>query len=116
MDNEGVVMDSIHHAGIFVYSDFVHIVCLIFLIIMNLIGFCLMGIDKRKAIRHKWRIPEKAFFIVSILSGSLGTLIGMYTFHHKTKHVKFVAGIPVILALQMIAGVWLTARMGVAYL
>lgn len=89
---------------------------LIGIIIINIIGFILMGVDKQKAIRHKWRIPEKTFFIVSILSGSLGTLIGMYTFRHKTKHIKFVAGIPIILVLQLIVGIWLAARTGVVYL
>ncbi len=109
-------MVNLNAVELLTYKDYISITIMFCLIIMNLIGFFMMGIDKRKAIKHKWRIPEKAFFIVSILSGSLGTLIGMYTFRHKTKHVKFVAGIPVILALQIIAGVWLTARMGVAYL
>lgn len=100
----------------FTRTDLISIMLLICVVIMNLIGFFLMGIDKRKAIKHKWRIPEKTFFVVSILSGSLGTLIGMYTFRHKTKHAKFVVGIPVILVLQIVAGIWLTVRMGAALL
>lgn len=68
----------------------------IYLIIINILGFLIMGIDKNKAKRHVYRIPEKTFFLVSLLGGSLGTWAGMYTFHHKTKHWYFVVGIPLI--------------------
>lgn len=105
-------MQSLTYIEIFRHLNLIGILILAGVLIMNLIGFFMMGIDKRKAIRHKWRIPEKAFFIVSILSGSLGTLIGMYTFRHKTKHAKFVVGIPIILVLQVIAGIWLLLRIG----
>ena len=75
---------------------------MIFLIaFMNILGFALMGIDKRRAVRHEWRIPEKTFFLVSILAGSVGTLAGMYVFRHKTRHLSFVIGIPLILCLQI---------------
>ena len=73
-----------------------------YLLAMNLLGFVLMGADKRKARLSRWRIPEKTFFIVSLLSGSLGTWAGMYLFRHKTKHLKFVIGIPVILVIQIL--------------
>ncbi|MGN1168121.1 MAG: DUF1294 domain-containing protein [Lachnospiraceae bacterium] len=81
---------------------------MIFLIVfMNILGFVLMGIDKRRAVRHEWRIPEKTFFLVSLLSGSVGTLAGMYVFRHKTRHLSFVIGIPLILCLQIL--IWVMA-------
>jgi uncharacterized membrane protein YsdA (DUF1294 family) len=76
-----------------------------YLLIANLVGFSLMGIDKSKAKRHAWRIPEKTLFLASLLGGSVGTWAGMYTFHHKTKHWYFVVGMPLILAVQ-IAVTW----------
>ena len=79
----------------------------VYLLVMNLIGFSLMGADKRRARRHAWRIPEKTLFLAAILGGSLGAWAGMYVFHHKTKHWYFVVGIPLILAGQMIAVVWM---------
>lgn len=69
--------------------------------IMNIAGFCLMGLDKRKAIRHAYRIPEKVLFLAAVLGGSAGSILGMYTFRHKTKHWYFVIGMPVIFALQI---------------
>ena len=57
---------------------------------MNIIAFFLMGIDKYKAKKHKWRIPEATLFISSIAGGSIGALLGMYTFRHKTKHLTEV--------------------------
>ena len=60
-----------------------------------------MGYDKRQAIKNKWRIRERTFFIFSILGGSIGNLIGMYIFHHKTKHLSFKIGIPIILIFQI---------------
>ena len=71
-------------------------------IIMNLIGFVIMGYDKRKAINHQWRISEKTIFILGFLGGCIGILLGMNLFHHKTKHKKFTYGIPGILLLQLI--------------
>jgi len=76
----------------------------IYLLIINLIGFALMGLDKYKARRHLWRIPEKTLFLASILGGSVGTLAGMYAFRHKTKHWYFVVGMPAILVIQ--AGIY----------
>ena len=73
-----------------------------YLAIMNLIGISLMMIDKRRAIRHAWRIPEKMLFLCSLLGGSIGTWAGMYLFHHKTRHWYFVIGMPVILILQIV--------------
>lgn len=72
-------------------------------VLVNIIGFLLMGIDKRRAIKHQWRIPEKTLFLTAFLFGSLGTWSGMYAFRHKTKHWYFVVGMPLILAVQVVA-------------
>lgn len=77
-------------------------ILIIYLVLINIAGFIIMGLDKRKAINGQWRIPEKTFFIVSAVGGSLGSWIGMYVFHHKTQHWYFVVFIPVILVLQII--------------
>ncbi|MBD5470709.1 MAG: DUF1294 domain-containing protein [Lachnospiraceae bacterium] len=69
--------------------------------VMNLIGFAMMGIDKRKAVKKLWRIPEYTFFVVALIGGSIGAIIGMRLFHHKTRHWYFVYGLPVILLLQV---------------
>lgn len=68
---------------------------------VNLIGFALMGIDKRKAIKHAFRIPEATLFIVALIGGSIGSIVGMYFFRHKTRHWYFVYGMPAILILQI---------------
>lgn len=69
---------------------------------INLIGLALMGIDKHKAKKRAFRIPEATLFIVAIIGGSIGSIIGMYAFRHKTKHLSFVYGMPFILILQII--------------
>ena len=79
----------------------------VYLIVMNLVGVVIMGIDKAKAKKGAWRIPEKTLFLVSLLGGSLGTLAGMYLFRHKTKHTSFVIGMPVILAVHIALVLWL---------
>ena len=61
-----------------------------------------MYVDKRRAIKRKWRISEHTLILTSILGGSIGSLIGMYTFRHKTKHLKFKLGIPIILTIQVV--------------
>ncbi len=75
---------------------------LIYLIVINIIAFAMMGIDKRKAIKRRWRIPEKSLFLSAILGGSIGAIAGMQLFRHKTKHTKFVIGMPAILILQIV--------------
>lgn len=75
-------------------------ILLIYMIAINFAGFFLMGADKRRAIRGKWRIRERTFFIIALLMGSLGLLIGMYVFRHKTRHFSFTIGIPTILVIQ----------------
>ena len=72
-----------------------------YLVMVNALGFTIMGIDKKRAIRNQWRIPEKTLFLISVIGGSLGAWAGMYTFRHKTKHWYFVVGIPAILIAQI---------------
>ncbi len=74
---------------------------LIWVLAWTLIAFVLMGADKWKARHDNWRVPEKALFLSAILGGSVGALAGMYLFRHKTKHLSFTIGMPVILALQI---------------
>lgn len=77
-------------------------IAITYAIIANIVGLSVMGIDKRRAICHKWRITEKTLFLVSILGGSIGTWAGMYLFRHKTKHWYFVIGMPFILIVQLV--------------
>ena len=74
---------------------------LIWVLAWTLIAFVLMGADKWKARHDNWRVPEKTLFLSAILGGSGGALAGMYLFRHKTKHLSFTIGMPVILALQI---------------
>lgn len=74
----------------------------IYLIVINLIGFTTMYADKKKSQRKQWRVPEARLFGIAIAFGSIGILSGMYTFRHKTKHMKFVLGIPLVLIIQII--------------
>ena len=73
-----------------------------YMVLINLLALALMGIDKWKARRGRWRISEKTLFLAAIFGGSIGSLAGMYLFRHKTKHLRFTIGIPVILVLQMV--------------
>lgn len=82
-----------------------------YLVIMNIIGLAIMGIDKSRAKRHAWRISEKELFWVSIFGGSMGTWAGMYLFRHKTKRWRFVIGMPAILVLHIIVGVFMFHRL-----
>lgn len=81
---------------------------LLYLLIINAIGFVLMLVDKFKAKKNLWRIPEATLMTVAAAGGSIGSLIGMYTVRHKTRHLKFTLGIPLILAAQIALAVWLT--------
>ena len=75
---------------------------LLSLILINATGLLLMLADKRRAVKKRWRIPEATLLFVAVIGGSLGGLIGMYLFRHKTRHLKFSAGLPVILILQVL--------------
>lgn len=83
---------------------------LAYLLLINAVGFALMLIDKWKAKKNRWRIPEATLMGVAALGGSVGSLLGMYTVRHKTKHIKFTVGIPVILVIQLFAAVYLLNR------
>ena len=82
----------------------------IYLAVMNVLGVAVMWSDKRRARLHRWRIPEKVLFGVSLLGGSAGTWAGMYLFRHKTKHWYFRIGLPLILLAQIALAVWLRTR------
>ena len=76
----------------------------------SILDFILMGVDKWKAKHDRWRVPEKTFFLVAVLGGSLGAILGMYAFHHKTRHWYFKWGLPAILLAQIALGGWLYWR------
>ena len=80
-------------------------ILLTYLLIVNAAAFVLMLVDKIKARRNLWRIPEATLMGAAAIGGSVGALLGMYTFRHKTRHPKFTVGIPVILALQTAAAI-----------
>lgn len=75
---------------------------LIYLCAVNLLAFFLMGLDKRRARHGKWRISERTLFLSALLGGSIGAILGMQCFRHKTKHRSFTVGMPVILAFQLL--------------
>lgn len=74
----------------------------IYILLVNIVAFLIMGIDKHRAQRNKWRISESSIFAVGIIGGGLGILLGMRFFHHKTKHLKFTLGIPVEVILNIV--------------
>ena len=78
--------------------------------IINLIGFCVMGVDKRKAVRGAWRISESSLFGVALLGGALGCTLGMHFFRHKTRHWYFKYGMPAIFAVQVLLGLFIFWR------
>lgn len=80
---------------------------LLYLLIINAIGFLLMLADKQKARKNLWRIPESTLFTAAAFGGSIGCILGMYTFRHKTKRWIFVLGMPAILIAQIALAVWL---------
>ena len=77
-------------------------ILLIYLIGINLAGFIIMGVDKKRAIRGAWRISEASLFFTAFLGGSLGCILGMQHFRHKTKHWYFKYGMPAILVAQVL--------------
>ena len=80
---------------------------LAYLLIVNAVAFLLMLIDKVKAKKNRWRIKESTLMLSAAIGGSIGALAGMYTFRHKTLHRKFTIGIPLILAAQIAAVVYI---------
>lgn len=87
------------------FTDMLLKVFYIYLIVINAVGFLLMLIDKVKAKKNAWRIPEATLFLVAAIGGSIGSLLGMYTFRHKTKHIQFIVGMPLILAAQIVIAI-----------
>ncbi|WP_131027774.1 DUF1294 domain-containing protein [Clostridioides difficile] len=75
---------------------------LIYFIVINSIAFFSMYIDKKRAVRNEWRIKEATLMSIAVIGGSIGSMIGMYSFRHKTKHIKFTFGIPFLLFLQFL--------------
>lgn len=74
---------------------------IIYYFIINVVSFCLYGIDKYKAKHHKWRISEAMLLMVSFLGGGVGAFLSMHLFHHKTKHIRFVVCVPLSILLHL---------------
>ena len=83
---------------------------IIYFIVINIIGFFIMWLDKRKAIKGSWRSPEKTLFIITALGGGIGTIAGMYTFRHKTQKIQFVIGFPFITILEIVTIVYFVLK------
>ena len=83
-----------------------------YLLLINAAAFILMLVDKRKARKNRWRIPARTLILSAALGGSIGALLGMYTFRHKTKHLKFTLGIPAILIAQISLAIWIFQKIG----
>ena len=81
-------------------------IAVIYLIVINILGFLIMGLDKHKAKMAERRIPENTLFTFTVLGGGIGTIAGMYVFHHKTKKMKFKVGMPLVLILEILIFVY----------
>lgn len=79
----------------------------LWVLLWSILAFVLMGVDKWKARRERWRVPEKTLFLAAALGGSPGAILGMYAFRHKTRHWYFKWGLPAILIAQLALGLWL---------
>ena len=77
------------------------------LILINIAAFAAMGLDKVRAQRHEWRVPESTLFLLAVLGGSIGAFAGMRYYLHKTRHLRFTVGLPLILLLQAAAAAYL---------
>ena len=80
---------------------------LLWLCVMSVITFCVMGSDKRRAKQGARRVPEARLFLLALLGGGVGGLLGMYVFRHKTRHLQFALGFPLIAAVQVLAALYL---------
>ena len=100
-----ILIKAFYHFVKEIGDDMVYIV-IGYLLCMNVIGFVIMGMDKKKAKRHAYRIPEKTLFAVAIFGGSVGGILGMYHFRHKTKHASFVIGFPFVAIVQILLILW----------
>ena len=89
----------------------IHIIIGIYLLAINVITFFVYGIDKLKAKRNKWRIPEATLLGLAIIGGSIGAWLGMKAWHHKTMHKKFKYGVPLIFILQVALAIYIYQRL-----
>lgn len=80
---------------------------ILYLLLVNLVGFGIMALDKFKAQKGYWRTPEKTLFTITLLGGGFGTIAGMYMFRHKTKKLKFTIGLPTILIAEIVGVIYL---------
>ncbi|MGY0693117.1 DUF1294 domain-containing protein [Virgibacillus sp. FSP13] len=80
----------------------------VYLFMINVFGFGLMGLDKRRARKHQWRISEKMLWMTIIIGGSVGSYFGMKLFHHKTKHLSFKFGVPIFVVLHVALAIFLS--------
>ena len=78
----------------------------VYLFLINALALTLMLLDKHFARTHHWRIPERTLLLAAAMGGSLGALIGMYAFHHKTKHPKFYIALPILLGIHLLILAW----------
>lgn len=85
---------------------------LLYLLLINAAAFLLMLVDKSKARKNRWRIPERTLFGSALLGGSIGAILGMYTFRHKTRHLSFTLGMPAILIAQVALAIWIFLKIG----
>ncbi len=85
---------------------------LIYLGAINLFAMIPVFVDKRKAQRHQWRVPERVFFLLALAGGSIGTYAAMRLCHHKTKHKRFMLGLPAILIVQLVLIGWIAWKLG----
>ena len=83
---------------------------IIYLIIINIVAFLAMFIDKKKAEKDRWRIKESTLLILALAGGSIGAIAGMYVFHHKTQKPRFFLGIPIIIVLQILIVILLVVK------
>ena len=85
---------------------------LLYHLLINAVAFLLMLVDKIKAKKNRWRIRERTLFGSALLGGSIGALLGMYTFRHKTRHLSFTLGMPAILIAQVALAIWIFLKIG----
>ena len=85
---------------------------LLYLLLINAAAFLLMLVDKLKAKKNRWRIPERTLFGSALLGGSIGAILGMYAFRHKTRHLSFTLGMPAILIAQVALAIWIFLKIG----
>lgn len=99
LHTENVLIDGRHVLWSMIMRVYIWIAA--YLLAINIVGFFSMYLDKRKARKRMWRIPEATLFLIALIGGSIGSIAGMYLFRHKTRHWYFVYGMPVILLLQI---------------